>query len=111
MQKQLRTLATIVAATAGLMAAACGKHESTPASSGSANGEVRLPTAYDTGITNVEIPSVLFPETTTAKHHSKLGGAMTGAAVGHMLGGHAILGAGAGALAQHERNKKEKEKK
>jgi hypothetical protein len=91
------------------MAAGRGKHENTPKSTGSANGEVRPPTAYDTGITQMETASPLAPETTTAKHHSKLGGAMMGAAAGHMLGGHAILGAEAGALAQHERNKLEKE--
>ena len=38
-------------------------------------------------------------------HHSALAGAAVGAAAGHMLGGHAVLGAAAGALIQHERNK------
>lgn len=40
------------------------------------------------------------------KHHSKLKGAMVGAAAGHMLGGHAKAGAVAGALWQHHKNKK-----
>ena len=40
------------------------------------------------------------------KHHSKLKGAMVGAAAGHVLGGHAKAGAVAGALYQHHRNKK-----
>jgi hypothetical protein len=40
------------------------------------------------------------------KHHSKLKGALVGAAAGHMLGGHAKAGAVAGALVQHHRNKK-----
>ena len=44
-------------------------------------------------------------DTAPAKHHSKLAGAMVGAAAGHMLGGHAMAGAAAGALIQHERNK------
>ena len=39
------------------------------------------------------------------KHNSKLAGAAIGAAAGHMLGGHAVAGAAAGALIQHERNK------
>jgi zona occludens toxin (predicted ATPase) len=41
----------------------------------------------------------------TPKHHSVLGGAVAGAAAGHMLGHHAIAGAAVGALVQHERNK------
>ncbi len=40
------------------------------------------------------------------KHHSKLKGALVGAAAGHMLGHHAKAGAVAGALWQHHRNKK-----
>lgn len=42
------------------------------------------------------------------KHHSKVKGALVGAAAGHMLGGHAKAGAVTGALVQHERNKKAK---
>ena len=41
-----------------------------------------------------------------AQHHSKLKGALVGAAAGHVLGGHAKAGAVAGALVQHHRNKK-----
>ena len=41
-----------------------------------------------------------------AKHHSKIKGALVGAAAGHMMGGHAKAGAVAGALVQHHRNKK-----
>ncbi len=40
------------------------------------------------------------------KHHSKLKGALVGAAAGHMLGGHAKAGAVAGAMWQHHKNKK-----
>lgn len=39
------------------------------------------------------------------KHHSVLGGAIAGAAAGHVLGKHAVAGAVAGAVIQHERNK------
>ena len=39
------------------------------------------------------------------KHHSKVTGAVMGAVAGHMLGGHAVAGAAAGALIQHGRNK------
>ena len=41
-----------------------------------------------------------------AKHHSKLKGALVGAAAGHMLGGHAKAGAVVGVLVQHHRNHK-----
>ena len=41
-----------------------------------------------------------------AKHHSKLKGALVGAAAGHVLGGHAKGGAVVGALWQHHKNKK-----
>ena len=40
------------------------------------------------------------------KHHSKLKGALVGAAAGHMMGGHAVAGAAAGAMIQHHRNRK-----
>jgi hypothetical protein len=40
------------------------------------------------------------------RHHSKLKGAVAGAAVGHVLGGHAKAGAVAGVIVQHHRNKK-----
>ena len=46
------------------------------------------------------------PAAPVAKHHSKLKGALVGAAAGHMLGGHAKSGAVAGALWQHHKNKK-----
>ena len=45
------------------------------------------------------------PADTVRTHHSKLGGALAGAAAGHVLGGHAVAGAAIGALVQHERNK------
>ena len=50
-------------------------------------------------------PSTAVVDTVTPEHHSKLGGALVGAAAGHVLGGHAVAGAAVGALVQHERNK------
>lgn len=41
-----------------------------------------------------------------AKHHSKIKGAVVGAAAGHVMGGHAKAGAVVGAMVQHHRNKK-----
>lgn len=46
------------------------------------------------------------PQAAPPKHHSKLKGALVGAAAGHMLGGHAKAGAVAGAMWQHHKNKK-----
>lgn len=43
------------------------------------------------------------------KHHSKIKGAIVGAAAGHVLGHHAKAGAVAGAVIQHERNKHSKQ--
>ncbi|HEV7993818.1 MAG TPA: hypothetical protein VGP25_18465 [Gemmatimonadaceae bacterium] len=47
-------------------------------------------------------------DSTQTRHHSKLAGAAVGAAAGHVLGGHAVAGAAAGALVQHARNKSNK---
>lgn len=41
-------------------------------------------------------------------HHSKIKGALLGAAAGHVLGGHTKSGAVIGAMVQHHRNKKAK---
>ena len=86
-------------ASASLIAAACGGHSKSDSSS----GDVATPAANSGYAT----PTNTTPTTidTVRDHHSKLGGAVAGAAVGHMLGGHAVLGAAAGALVQHERNK------
>lgn len=43
-----------------------------------------------------------------ARHHSKIKGALVGAAAGHVLGGHTKSGAVIGAMVQHHRNKKAK---
>ena len=56
------------------------------------------------------IPSMQAQQATApapvVKHHSKLKGALVGAAAGHVLGGHAKSGAVVGALWQHHKNKK-----
>ena len=41
-----------------------------------------------------------------AKHHSKIKGAIVGAVAGKAAGGHTKMGAVAGAMVQHHRNKK-----
>jgi hypothetical protein len=83
---------------ASAFAGACkGRNAST------SNGEVAAPPSANVSTT----PAGTMPADSVAngKHHSKLGGAVAGAAVGHALGGHAVAGAAAGALIQHERNK------
>jgi hypothetical protein len=42
----------------------------------------------------------------TPRHHSKIKGAIVGAAVGHAMGHHGKVGAVAGVMVQHHRNKK-----
>jgi hypothetical protein len=60
----------------------------------------------DAAANNAAMPNgAVAPNTVPVAHHSKLGGALVGAAVGHVLGGHAVAGAAAGAMVQHERNK------
>lgn len=90
------SLVTGIALAASLSLAACGKHEN----ASTASGDVATPAATPT---TAAAPAPV--DTVPAKHHSKLGGALAGAAVGHMLGGHAVAGAAAGAIIQHERNK------
>ena len=90
---------TALALGATLAIGACGRSNDS-ATTSRANGEVAAPaTTTYTPVSTTPIDSV------PAKHHSKLAGAAAGAAVGHMLGGHAVAGAAAGALLQHERNK------
>lgn len=100
MTRELRTSATILATAASLALGACGGH-SRAVDTTTAGGEVGNAPVAGQPTTTSPVPDTV----ATAQHHSKLGGALVGAAVGHMLGGHAVAGAAAGALVQHERNK------
>jgi hypothetical protein len=100
MKSSLRHHATALIAGASLVAAACGGHDK----SGASNGDVATP-ANGGYTAPASTPTASAPVDTVQGHHSKLGGAAAGAVAGHMLGGHAVLGAAAGALIQHERNK------
>ena len=95
MYKGTRLFAALVLSASSIGLAACGGHDKTATTS---DGTVATPAT---------VPAASAPaaESVPAAHHSKLGGALAGAAVGHMLGGHAVAGAAAGALIQHERNK------
>jgi len=109
-QHRVRQITTTAAVMASLSVAACG-HKSDRQS---AAGDVATPSATSSATTpavgdSTTSTSPARPADTIAlKHHSKLGGALVGAAVGHVLGGHAVAGAAAGALVQHERNKHER---
>ena len=84
---------------------ACGKGRDTTTSN--ANGSVAAPqsTAPSTSASSAPATTSSADSVQTGTHHSKMAGAAAGAAVGHMLGGHAVAGAAAGALIQHARNK------
>jgi len=97
------TIRAIVAAGSLSALAACGhKNDQQAAGDVATPGSAAVPVAPATGN-----PTVV-ADSTTPDHHSKLGGALVGAAAGHMLGGHAVAGAAVGALVQHERNKHQK---
>jgi hypothetical protein len=100
MRYQRQMLAAVIMIASGVATTACsGGHDKNPATAG---GDVSAsPNA--TPVATSPAPAVV--ETTTAPHHSKLKGALVGAAAGHMLGKHAVAGAVAGAVIQHERNK------
>jgi hypothetical protein len=89
----IRKFGALVAASAGLTLGACGHKENTR----TAAGDIGTPPSYSA-------PAADSTDVDPA-HHSKLKGALIGAAAGHVLGGHAMAGAAAGALLQHERNK------
>jgi len=94
------SFASGLALAATMTLAACGKHENATTS----GGDVTTPAAA-TPTANAPMYDSAAATAVPAKHHSKLAGAAVGAVAGHMLGGHAVAGAAAGALIQHERNK------
>lgn len=106
MRTGIRRVSAIVATAAGLSVAACGHKQDTTATAG---GDVAYPSALAPAVasptTDSATPVAVGPTAQVPVHHSKLKGALLGAAAGHMLGGHAVAGAAAGALLQHERNK------
>ena len=102
MRNRLRTFSGIVAASVGLTVGACGGHKDNAAAAG---GDAAYPPASAPAAAATPM-SDSTAVAQTAPHHSKLKGALVGAAVGHVLGGHAVAGAAAGALLQHERNKR-----
>ena len=106
MRHGIRRVSAIVATAAGLSITACGHKQDTTATAG---GDVAYPSASTspagTPTTDPATPVAVGPTAQVPVHHSKLKGALIGAAAGHMLGGHAVAGAAAGALLQHERNK------
>jgi hypothetical protein len=103
-----RSIRNRVALVFAVASAACGHGKNEQSAAGNVAIPPSTPPSAVPG-TSYGVPTAGVETTTaTPKHHSKLGGAAAGAAAGHMLGGHAVVGAAAGALYQHERNKHQK---
>jgi hypothetical protein len=92
-----RNLSLIILGSLTLTLSACGGKKD--------YGATTTTPASTTDSTLAQSPQTNGTVGVTPKHHSVLGGAVAGAAAGHMLGHHAIAGAAVGALVQHERNK------
>ena len=99
MENRIRKWTAVLAISATI--AGCGGHGND--SRNTAAGDVAYPSGSPTTPATSTMPADTMSQNT--KHHSKLAGAAVGAAVGHLLGGHAVAGAAAGALIQHHRNK------
>lgn len=98
MRNPTRIVAALMLVGASAGAVACGGHET---SANTAGGDV---VATPNSAATTAAPAAA-PAPAPAPHHSELGGAAVGAVAGHALGGHAVLGAAAGAIVQHHRNK------
>jgi hypothetical protein len=109
MRSWRNAIATLALGSAAFVGA-CGKGRD--ATANNANGDVAAQpgsSAAATPSSNASGTTAATPaDSTQSQHHSKLAGAAVGAAAGHMLGGHAVAGAAAGALVQHARNKSNK---
>ena len=108
MQKSIRKGSAAIALALTAALAACGHHEASRADTSMDNGDVISTPLPSPDSANLNATAPIADTTTMQAHHSKLAGALVGAAAGHVAGGHAVLGAAAGALVQHERNKHEK---
>jgi hypothetical protein len=97
MRNRIHRVATVAITAGSIAVAGCGGGGSRQTNN--VNGEVA---ASPSAVTSAPVDSA---STRAPKHHSKLAGAALGAVAGHALGGHAVLGAAAGAMIQHERNK------
>lgn len=97
MRNRMHQFSAVILTASTISLAACGR--GSDANTNAAGGDV---SATPSATTTPPAPVVV--DTVQTRHHSKLAGAMVGAAAGHMLGGHAVAGAAAGALIQHERN-------
>ena len=97
MRNRIQRLSAMFIAGVGLSVTACGRSHDDNAQASAAT----VPAPAQSAVVPVQTPVA---DTVTA-HHSKVGGALIGAAAGHVLGGHAVAGAAVGAIVQHERNK------
>ena len=107
MRTGLHMLGVFALAGSAVVSGCGGGHD---AATSNAGGDVSAtPSASSPNASSPSASTTTYDSSTNAsastQHHSKLAGAAAGAAAGHMLGHHAVLGAAAGALIQHERNK------
>jgi hypothetical protein len=116
-QHAIRNQVALALAVATVSLAACGHGKKEQSAAGSvAPPSSTYPNSYTVPGTSYGAPAAS-PSTTNIdttatvkpKHHSKVLGAAVGAAAGHVVG-HGAVGAAVGAMAQHERNKKNKQK-
>ncbi|HEY2067620.1 MAG TPA: hypothetical protein VGG84_16820 [Gemmatimonadaceae bacterium] len=106
MRNRIQHVAAIALTAGSIAVAGCGGGGSRQASN--ANGDVTTSNAAGSAAVTPAAPMDSTSMARAPQHHSKLAGAALGAVAGHALGGHAVLGAAAGALVQHERNKRQR---
>ena len=104
MRIPIRLCAAALLASTSVATTACGRGRNDQANSAAQSAPAPTSTAGGEVAPTSSAPAAVPMDTAPAKHHSKLAGALAGAAVGHALGHHALAGAAAGALIQHERN-------
>jgi hypothetical protein len=104
MQHTTRARIAVALTVVTIPLAACGGKSDRQ----TAAGDVANPSSSTPASGSTATDSATPKSDSTTDHHSKLGGAVVGAAAGHLLGHHAVAGAAAGAMIQHERNKHDK---
>jgi hypothetical protein len=105
MQNRIQRVAAVALTAGSIAIAGCGGGSR---QASNANGDVTTSNAAGSAAVTPAAPMDSTSMARAPQHHSKLAGAALGAVAGHALGGHAVLGAAAGALVQHERNKRQR---
>jgi len=103
MRRHSRLYVTVLLASGGFAATACGRsHDATAYPPATQSAPATTTSGGDVAPSTGTAAAPM--DTVSHTHHSKLAGALVGAAAGHALGHHAVAGAVAGALVQHARN-------